>query len=240
MSLAAQIETTISKLKEGSTFTYQDLGIEATNYAAAAKALERLQKKGKIRRLSKGIFYLPEQSVFGELKPTEAEVIKTYLFQDGKRVAYLTGTYLYNQMKLTLQVPNTWKVASYNNRILIDRQTIKARPVKAYVEVSEKNYRQLGFLDALKDWNSIPDMNSSGGISILLTQLKKLTDKETNVLKQYALKYPPRVRAFLGALLEQQKDVNLADLRESLNPLSTYKIRLKPTDLLTAPNWNIV
>ncbi len=62
------------------------------------------RKKEKIKRLSKGIFYKPEQSVFGELKPSDVEVINTYLFQNGKRIAYLTGTYLYNQMNLTTQV----------------------------------------------------------------------------------------------------------------------------------------
>lgn len=240
MSLAAQIETTIKKLKKGSTFSYSDLGIAANSYTTAAKALERLQKKGKIKRLSKGIFYKPEQSVFGELKPSDVEVINTYLFQNGKRIAYLTGTYLYNQMNLTTQVPNTWKIATFNNRIFVNRQKIKAKPVKAYAPVTEENHRLLGFLDALKDWNTIQDLDTTSGIQVLNYWLTGFIPKQIVALKMYALKYPPRVRAFLAALFEEQKMTGAEELRQSLNPLSSYNIKLKPGDLSTAKNWNIL
>ena len=34
---------------------------------------------GKIQKLSKGKFYKPETSVFGNLKPTQAQVVKEFL-----------------------------------------------------------------------------------------------------------------------------------------------------------------
>ena len=139
MSLAAQIEKKIKDFRVGESFNYADLSIAKDSYINAAKVLERLQRKGTIKKLSKGIFYKPQQSIFGELKPREAEVIKAYLYKNGTRVAYLTGNYLYNQMGLTRQVPRTWKIASYNNRIYVNRQNLKAKPVKAYAEVTEEN-----------------------------------------------------------------------------------------------------
>jgi hypothetical protein len=240
MSLAAQIETTINSLEVGETFSYGDLGIAVSSYATAAKALERLKNKGKIKRLSKGIFYKPEQSVFGELKPSDQEVIKSYLFQNGKRKAYITGAYLYNQMMLTRQVANTWKIATFNARIFVNQQRIKAKPVKAYASVTEENYRLLGFLDALKDWNTIPDLDTTSGIQVLIFWLKEFTPEQIEEIKRYALQYPPRVRAFLAALFEELKMTGTVELRQSLNPLSSYGIRLKPGDLSTAKNWNMI
>ena len=87
MNIAKKIETQIGKIKDGETFTYQDLSIRKEEYTATAKTLERLIKKGKIKRISTGVFYKPLQTVFGELKPNEEEVIKPYLFKNGERIA---------------------------------------------------------------------------------------------------------------------------------------------------------
>jgi hypothetical protein len=43
------------------------LGIPKSEYQNAAKALERMQKNGLIKKSSKGVFYKPEQTVFGAL-----------------------------------------------------------------------------------------------------------------------------------------------------------------------------
>jgi len=63
MTLASQIQTKIKKLPEGKSFGYADLGIAKEDFQTAAKALERLQAKGVIKKLSKGVFYKPEQTV---------------------------------------------------------------------------------------------------------------------------------------------------------------------------------
>jgi len=104
-------------MKEGTTFKYQQLGIDQSEYSAAAKALERLIKKGVVKRVTTGVFYKPKQSAFGELRPREDELLKPYLFHDGKRIAYITGGSLYNRMGLTTQVPKTIKVASKVKRV---------------------------------------------------------------------------------------------------------------------------
>ena len=55
MTLAAEIRQRISQIPEGKTFGYNDLNIAKENYLTAAKALERIQKDGLIKRVSKGI-----------------------------------------------------------------------------------------------------------------------------------------------------------------------------------------
>ena len=62
-----------------------------------------------------------------------------------------------------------------------------------------------------------------------------------NELIQYALLYPSRVRALLGAILENSNNYpNANTLKESLNPLTKIKLGINETDLPTIKNWNIV
>lgn len=239
MGVAQKIRNRINRFADGETFTYEKLSIAPKDYIAAAKAIERMIDRGLIKRVSTGIFYKPQKTIFGELKPNEEEQLKPYLFENRKRIAYVTGVSLYNQLGLTTQVPSKIKIASRDKRVSISRGALKASPVKSYVDVTDKNYYLLGILDALKDFNKIPDMNKQTGIQRLTQLLKELNAKEITLLIQSALAYPPRVRAFLGALLES---INLTDklsqLKESLNPLSTYNYEIEEF-LSTAQNWNI-
>lgn len=240
MTVAAQIRTRIKKLSERKPFGYADLGIAKADYQTAAKALERLQAKGFIKKISKGVFYKPEQTVFGELKPDYSEQLRPYLFENGKRIAYETGFSLYNRMGLTTQMAFRIKIASRSKRISIKRGTLKADAVKSYAEVTEANYELLGFLDAIKDIKRIPDSSVSRTVKILSGKIKQLNEKQLTELTKYALLYPPRVRALVGAMLENlQIKVNLDKLKESLNPLTTIKLGLNESDLPTIKNWNI-
>ena len=55
------------------------------------------------------------------------------------------------------------------------------------------------------------------------------------------MKYPPRVRALLGAIIEDKfkTTFELSDLKSSLNPTTVYKLKIKETDFPTIKNWQI-
>ncbi|GHT32318.1 hypothetical protein FACS189434_03790 [Bacteroidia bacterium] len=239
MTITQKIQKQISKLADGTTFKYEQLGIEPQEYTAAAKALERFVNKGVIKRISTGVFYKPKQTVFGELKPNEEEVLKPYLFEHGKRIAYITGTSLYNRMGLTTQIPKKIKIACRDKRIFISRGNIKATAVKSYVDVNEKNFFLLEILDALKDLNKIPDLDKNSAIKILSNILQNLNIADVKLLIKYSLSYPPRVRALLGALLENLNfEIDFSTLKKSLNPLSEFNYNIENL-LSTAKNWKI-
>ena len=241
MALATDIRMRIKNLPEGKTFGYINLRIARENYTTAAKALERLQKQGVIKKVSKGVFYKPEQTVFGELKPDYSELLRSYLFENGKRIAYETGTSLYNSMGLTTQLAFSIKIASRGKRININRGTLKADAVKSYAEVTDSNYETLGILDAFKDMKRIPDCSEAQAVRRLSAIVKKLNDKQIASLIKYALLYPPRVRALVGAILENNgsKLRGLENLKASINPLTTIKLGLKETDLPNKSKWYI-
>jgi len=240
MNVAKKIEEKVRRIKEGETFTYEQLSKNKNEYQSAAKSIERLIKKGIIKRVSPGIFFKPNQTVFGELIPNEEEMIKLYLFNNRKRTGYITGTYLYNKLGLTTQIPQVIKIASRNKEIKVNKSNIKIKPAKSYVDVTSKNYQYLEILDAIKDFKKIPNINIETGTKVLLNLLKSLKKEDIERIIKYSFDYPPRARALLGALLEEIgiKD-NLKDLQDSLNPLSEYSFGIKREILQTVENWNI-
>lgn len=240
MNIAKKIKGKIKRIKNGNTFTYKDLAIKKEEYTAASKTIERLIREGRIKRISTGVFYKPKQTIFGELKPDEEKIITPYLFKNGKRIAYITGLLLYNKMGLTTQIPKEISIASNKKRIYISKGNIKASAVKSYVEVTDENYKLLELLDAIKDIKKIPDLDKKPAIKILTDKILKLNSKQKNELINIALEYPPRVRAFLGALLENiDKKIDTTSLDESLNPLSEYRLGISKETLPTIEKWNI-
>ncbi|MEA1987122.1 MAG: DUF6088 family protein [Candidatus Marinimicrobia bacterium] len=240
MNIAKKIEKKINNIEIGDIFTYKNLALKKEEYSAATKTIERLIKKGIIKRISTGIFYKPKQSIFGELRPNEEQIIFPYLFKNGKRIAYITGLLLYNKMGLTTQIPKEISIASNKKRIYISKGNIKASAVKSYVEVTEENHKLLELLDALKDFNKIPDLDKNSALIILTNKIFALNKKQKKELIETALEYPPRVRAFLGALLENaNKNINTKSLDDSLNPLSEYRLGITKDILPTVEKWKI-
>jgi hypothetical protein len=240
MKVAEKIETRINKMGDGTTFKYQGLAIAPDEYPAAAKAIERLIKKGLINRASTGVFYKPKKTAFGDLKPMEEELLKPYLFDDGKRIAYITGTSLYNRMGLTTQVPKNIRVASRGKRIVTKVGSIQVKPVKSYLDVNNENYYLMELLDVLKDFKTIPDTEKNQVIKFMLQKIKGLTKKKKKEFVEIALKYPPRVRAFTGAILNEINPAKpVEDLKKSINPLTTYEFGINKKQLSNIEYWNI-
>lgn len=91
-------------------FTYEDLIKKVSQKEAAIKALNHMAENGTIRKLSKGRFYRPETTVFGELDPKQGQIVKDLLEKEGKVIGYLTGLSIYNRLGLTSQVGNTIQI----------------------------------------------------------------------------------------------------------------------------------
>jgi hypothetical protein len=240
MKVAEKIGKKIEKMKDGATFKYQELAIAPEEYSAATKAIERLIKKGLISRASTGVFYKPKKTAFGSLKPNEEELLKPYLFEGDNRVAYVTGIALYNRMGLTTQVPKNIRVASRSKRIVTKVGSIQVKPVKSYVDVTNENYYLMELLDVLKDFKNIPDTEKGQVIKFMLQKFKLLSKKEKDKLVDIAIKYPPRVRAFTGALLNEIYPAKpVAELKKSINPLTIYEFGINKKILPNIEYWNI-
>jgi hypothetical protein len=241
MKVAEQIRNKIASIPESEPFGYADLGIAASDFVTAAKALERLQKKGTIKKISKGVFYKPEMTRFGALGPDYDALLKRFLFKNGKRVGYVTGGELYNQLNLTTQNYFRTKIATNRSRKKIEKGGLKTSTVKAYAEITEDNYQLLGILDAIKDVRNISDTSTKQAIKILAGKLVNFSKTDIESLIKLSMPYPPRARALLGAIIEEKfaTAFDLSDLKSSLNPTTVYKLNIKDADFPTIKNWNI-
>ena len=110
MKITEYIAFTIDRLPKGYVFTYADFISEVSQKEAVIKALNRMVASGKIAKLSKGKYYKPENTPFGNLQPNQAQVVKDLLEDDGKITGYLTGYSIYNKLNLTTQVSNTIQI----------------------------------------------------------------------------------------------------------------------------------
>ncbi|MCL2738988.1 MAG: hypothetical protein FWE30_06040 [Bacteroidales bacterium] len=70
MKIVDNIESQIAKIQNGRVFSYTDFDIEVERKDTIVKTLNNFVAKGKIAKLSKGKFYKPEVTEFGELLPS--------------------------------------------------------------------------------------------------------------------------------------------------------------------------
>lgn len=241
MKASEYIAFTIDRLPKGYIFTYADFTTEVSQKEAVIKALNRMVASGKIAKLSKGRYYKPEISTFGNLQPNQAQVVKDLLEENGKIVGYLTGYSVYNQLGLTTQVSNTIQIGKNEVRPNFKRERYTISFVKQKNTITKENIPLLQILDAIRYIKKIPDTDLESACKRFISMLTILNEKEISSMIRLALKYPPAARALLGALLDQMNEGNATQvLFESLNPITKYKMTGALKVLPTAIKWNIV
>jgi len=240
MSISAIIKQRIAQFEPGQVFGYGELSVYQDAPSAVVKAMSRLLKNGEIKRLSKGQFYKPRQGIFGELKPSDSELLKTILYKDGQLRGYVTGVALYNQLGLTTQLPRTITVAVEGSRQEKDFGTLRTKLVKSRAPVKAADVKLLQYLDVLRDINDIPDADTNETLASMAKRFSQLDDKQIKRAKNLARNfYTAKVAALTGYLLEYTGKDNSRSLKKSLNPLTQFKIGLDKEQWPESRTWNI-
>ncbi|MFA7135929.1 MAG: DUF6088 family protein [Bacteroidales bacterium] len=241
MNISEYIAFTIDRLPKGYVFTYIDFTKEVNQKEAVIKALNRMVASGKIAKLSKGKYYKPENTSFGNLQPNQSQVVKDLLEENGKIIGYLTGYSIYNQLGLTTQVSNTIQIGKNQIRPNFKRERYRISFIKQKNTITKENIPLLQLLDAIRYIKKIPDASIEASCKRFLAIIQTLNEKEIKTLVRLALKYPPATRALLGALLGQlQKDTITESLFKSLNPITKYKLPGAAKAISIAEKWNII
>ena len=202
---------TIDRFPKGYVFTYGDFDADVRKKEAVIKALNRMAASGKIAKLSKGRYYKPESTPFGELQPDRRQIVKDLLEENGKITGYLTGLSIYNQLGLTTQVSNTLQIGKSQIRPSFKRERYTITFIQQKNTITRENVRLLQILDAIRYIKKIPDTTVESSCKRFLAILKGTSDKDKRSLVRLALKYPPATRALLGALLDQIRQADLTD-----------------------------
>jgi hypothetical protein len=234
------IKNIIDKLELGYVFTITDIPTAVENPKGVSKILNYFVATGYLRKLSKGRFYKPQISKFGELPPDTYQVVKDLIQKDGKIIGYITGYSAFNDFALTTQVSAILEIGMRKEKKAIVRGIYRIRFIRQDNPITKENIPLLRLLDCLRFFKTIPDTTPDNACQRLMYLIKKLDEQEIIRIKKLALKYTPQTIALLGAILETNNpQEDTVTLSKKLNPITVYKLGISDKILPTQKKWNI-
>lgn len=239
MNILSEIQKVLAKTKEGVILTPADFNVSIEKQPSLIVALNRLVASQQLKRLSKGKYYKPKNSVFGILPPETTEVVKDLLVKDNKVIGYITGTNAFSQLGLTTQISSTILIGTNKYRRPLKRGSNRVAFLLQPNEIAKKDIDLYIILDAIRLIKSIPAATPGESIEVLMANIKDLSEPEQKRLQKLAMVYAPYVRALLGAMYEQL-DLPYQSLKQSLNGTTNYRIPVSTTILPTKSNWRII
>lgn len=240
MKTSDYIIDTIGRFRDGYVFTYSDFSISVVKPDAIIKVLNRMVKSGKLRKLSKGRYYKPKITEFGELKPDTYQVVKDLLQKNGKVIGYLTGFSVFNSLFLTTQVSNTIQIGCNNEKKAFTRDIYKVKFIKQQNRITKDNIPVLQILDSIRLIKEIPDTNQNQLCKRFIQIIKEFSPDNLNKLKKLVLKYNASTRALTGAIIDMlETDNDTQTIFETLNPATTYSFSISEQILPTKVKWRI-
>lgn len=201
------------------------------------KVLERMVKKGELKRAEKGLYYIPKKSIFGELPLTIKDFIQKYLYLGDKRIGYITGVNLFNRYGLTTQLSNSIEIATNTRKNPREFDGIKIKFIQNKALITEENIKYLEILDILKNLKNIPDSNIEESYMLMKSKILSLAYEEILTLLELAEKYyTVVVLALLGSMIEEKNILKVEELKKKLNKTTTFKLNL---NLKNGKEWRI-
>lgn len=240
MSIAKTVQSTVESMPAGQIFGYADLPDYASSPSAVIKAVSRLVSGKRLERFAKGKFYVAKKGVLGKQKPSDDELVRDFLYKDGRIRGYVTGASLYNLLGLTTQVPRTITLAYNGGRQVKDFGAIRVKTIVTRVPIQEENVELLQYLDVLKGIKNISGSDINLSLRIMLKKISGLSKSEKLRLMNLAEKYySPQSRALVGLLFSSLGVPVSKSLKLSLNPTTVYKLNLDGNQWPNAKEWNI-
>lgn len=121
--------------------------------------LNRMNKEGIIEKAYKGIYYIPNENIFGQMLLGNRQVIKyKYIMDKGGNIkGYFTGAKLFNEAHLTTQVPNVIDIATNEckNHNKYKNRNLNVIIRKPRIKVNNDNYKYLQLFDLIENKDNI-------------------------------------------------------------------------------------
>lgn len=236
-SMIEVVRQVIEQFPTSRIFGYEAFGdLAITRRKALTRALSQLVKHEELKRAYLAKFYRPAWNKYGAVPIFEAEKIKSL----GN--VYLTDLDAHNLLGISTQLPMIATIAHPTKhyrrklgrlRIKYVRSTLKEIP-------NDADYTLLMILDSLKDIKIIMDASPDDAVRRILWIIKRFEKERVEKLVEYALHYPPRVRAILGAILEHARHKRLRSiLKATLNPKTEYLVGLADS-LPNLKKWKLI
>lgn len=241
MTISKKIKQAISEFPDDFVFGVSDFDCDVSQREAAARALQRMAENDEISKLANGKYYKPRRTVFGNLKPSPAQVAKEFLVRDGRMTGYLTGAAAFSAYSLTTQISSEIQIGTNHYKRPLSRGGYNISFVYQPNEIREDAVDLFRLLDCLKFIKEIPGTPPEEACRRIICIIKEMDNRQKERMADYALNYKPFVRALLGAIMEFTGSAdNLVEaLRQSLNGISKYRIPITDAVLPNKVKWRI-
>ena len=173
--------------KKGEPIFTNDLLKVFNNKFTLSKELSSLVNKKELKKYEDGIYYLPKETVLGDVPLSSEDVAKyKYISRNGDCYGYYCGLYLANKLGITTQVPLvidivTNKTNSSARMVTINNHKYYIKPTKT--EITTKNVYVLQLLDLLKDLDKYKEYSNdylSAKIRYYI-ELSKITKEDVDM-----------------------------------------------------------
>lgn len=209
MVITRQIKEKLSSTPAGVVLTTRDFGVEMRYQPALAKALSRLVLQGELQKIAKGKYYIPKKTIFGTLKPSDSELVKDFLEQDGKIVGYITGTAAFASMGLTTQISSSILIGTNKYRRPTIRNGVKVSFLLQENIITSSNIPLLRILDALRLIKEIPATSPDECVTNICKAIELLVE-----INSFANPYPfqkCKLQSFLTEFLQKTGNEKLVE-----------------------------
>lgn len=196
---------------------YQEKLSEEMTEAAYYQMLSRMCKDGAIARIAKGVYCRPKVSKFGTVPPSEKEIIRSFT---GNERGVVVGYSLYNELKLTTQVPK--RVFAYSS--LLEEQHRQIGNVvlnQCNMKFDSEVRSVVRMMDVLQHYGEIQELEQTQFLKVCSAFAEQYSDSATNYVLNN-LHYPKWAIAFLREVLNYHGKSHTLD--RNLSSLSDYKI----------------
>jgi len=243
MKIQQLVQEKIDKLASGRLITYKNIfRLYEDNPSAVAKGMERLVRKGALVRQKPGVFYKPEQGRFGLLPVKETEILRRFMYENGRIIGYLSGPDAFRALGISTQVPGTVTIATFKKRRRIRFNDFTIRFIQSRIKTIKKNdIPKLQLLDALRQIKKAQDVDINDALDKISRILTGYSAEQKERVFLLGKKYNPQTKALLGAILQKTGRNDLAmKLKKDLNPLTSYNIGVSTHVLPNKGEWAIL
>lgn len=201
-ALKQHIIEQVEQKERGRLFTANDLQFDPNRRARVVAVLTELVRKGEIVRATRGAYFRPKPSLLGlPYRPVDYEETLDFLCK--KLNGYISGSYAFNLMQLTEQVPQIVTIACLKPVRRFETMNVRVRCVKSCVaDLKGVNLHHLRILDAIKSIRKVPGAKPSDVYERLMRyHFLELAPGELEEIVRLSMSYPPRVRKILAAVI---------------------------------------
>lgn len=210
-----------AKIERGGERIWRYKDFEGLSPTAVAQTLSRLAREGTLERLANGTYYRPRETAFGKSRPNPAQLRKLATERKG---VFPAGISAANHLGFSTQNPARIEVATYRSslprKLLGEHAIVHTRRPRAWRQLRVEDAALLEFL---RNRGETSELSPKATVNRTI-QLMKEPDRLSRILK-VADTEPPRVRAMLGAIVQQcgASQAVLDRVRRTLNPLSRFE-----------------